>query len=99
MAPGGRQTALQEARLSAALSARREDRRQFRRRHDLELRIRAIARPFVRSPPPEMRHVTETRSLHVLVRHLGHQFRTQRLPRKVLALAPPALAAGHAMAR
>ena len=40
--------------------------------------------------------MAETVSLHVVVRYFNHQLRPQRLPRKVFALAPAALSAGHA---
>ena len=43
-----------------------------------------------------MRHVTESRSLHVFVSDFSHQFGPHGFPRKILALAPSALATGHA---
>src|SRR5439155_15546481 len=49
--------------------------------------------------PSKVRHVTETRSLHVLVSDFHHQFGPQGLPRQILALAPAALATRHAMRR
>ena len=41
--------------------------------------------------------MAETAALHVLIGHLDDEFGTQRLPGEILALAPAALAAGHAM--
>src|SRR6266404_2649956 len=75
-----------------------ENRGQLLRRDDFELGIRAIARLLVRTPPSKMRHVPEASALHVLISDFDHQLRSQRLPRQVLALAPAALATGHAMA-
>ena len=43
-----------------------------------------------------MGHVAEAAALHVLVGNFNHQLGTQRLPGQVFALAPAALAAGHA---
>ena len=45
-----------------------------------------------------MGHVAESTALHVLVGDFDDEFGTQRLPRKIFALAPAALTAGHAMA-
>ena len=41
--------------------------------------------------------MTEAAALHVVVSDFDYQLRPQRLPGQVLALAPAALAAGHAM--
>ena len=70
---------------------------QLLRRNHFELSIRAVARLLVGAPPAKLRHVTEARALHVLVGDFDHQLGPQRLPRQILALAPAALAAGHAM--
>src|SRR4051812_15530726 len=78
-------------------SAAREDRRELLRRDDLELRVRAIARRFVRPPAPKLRRVTKACTLHVIVRDLRDELRAKRLPREVLPLAPSALRARHAL--
>ena len=64
---------------------------------DFELGVGAVVRRFVEAPSTEMRHVAEARTLHVLVGDLGDEFGAQRFPRKVLALAPAALASGHTL--
>ena len=65
--------------------------------NDFELVIRAVAWLLVRAPPAKLRCVTEAAALHVVVSDFDYQFRTQRLPRQVLASAPAALAPGHAL--
>src|SRR5438874_868700 len=68
--------------------------------HDhLELVVGARRRASVGAPALEVGGVAEALALHVLVGHLAHEFRPQRLPRHVLALAPPAEAPGHAASR
>src|SRR4029453_14738666 len=62
----------------------------------LELGIRAVARLLVGAPAAKLRCVTEAAALHVIVGDFDDQFGTQRLPRQIFALAPPALAARHA---
>src|SRR5215831_13780430 len=74
-----------------------ENHRQLFGRNNFELGIRAVARLLVRAPPAKLRCVTEAVALHVVVSDFDDQFRTQRLPRQVLALAPAALAARHAV--
>src|SRR6202042_2032672 len=83
--------------VSRGSAAGGKDRRQLLRRDDFELRIGAVAGLLVRAPPSKMRHVTEAGSLHVLVSDFDHELGSQRLPRQILALAPAALATGHAM--
>src|SRR5947208_16880838 len=78
-------------------SAATENGFEFLRRHYLELRIGAIARLLVGTPPAKLGRVPETIALHMIVGDFDDQFRTQRLPRKVLALAPSALAARNAL--
>jgi hypothetical protein len=56
---------------SARSAALGEDGRQFLRRHDFQLRVRAIARLFVGTPPAELRDVTKAVPLHVIVCNLG----------------------------
>src|SRR4051812_10658925 len=56
-----------------------ENRGQFLRRNDFELRVGAVARFLVRAPPSKMGHVTEAVALHVLVSDFNHQFGSQRL--------------------
>ncbi len=41
---------------------------QLVRRNNFKLLVGAIAWPFVGTPPPELRHMTEARALHMLVR-------------------------------
>ncbi len=77
----------------------RKDRHQLLRRHHLELRIRAITRPLIHSPPPKLSHMPKPAPLHMLIRHLHHQLRTQRLPRQILPLAPTALPTRHPLLR
>src|SRR5574338_144856 len=72
------------------LTSRREDLRQLVRRNHLELRERAVARGLVGSPATKLRRVAEAPTLHVVVSHLHDELGTQRLPREILALAPPA---------
>ncbi len=74
-----------------------ENRHQLLRRNDFELGIGAVARLLVGAPSAKLRHVTEAAALHVLVGDFDHQLGPQRLPRQVLALAPAALAARHAL--
>ena len=66
---------------------------------DLELRVGAVARRLVGAPAAELRGVAEARALHVVVGDLDHELGAQRLPREVLALAPAALRARHALRR
>src|SRR5579863_10472355 len=94
------QARLEEAEVSSPrsrLAASGEYRGQLVRWNDFELGIGAVARLLVVAPSTEMRHVPETSALHVLVCDFDNQFGPQRLPRKILALAPAALAAWHAM--
>jgi hypothetical protein len=41
--------------------------------------------------------MTEPAALHVVVSYFDHEFGAERLPRKIFALAPATLAAGHAL--
>src|SRR5277367_1448605 len=75
----------------------RENRFQLVRRNDFKLRVGAIARLLVGTPLPELRHMTESRSLHMLICNLNYQLGTERLPRQILAVAPTALTSGHSM--
>ena len=68
-----------------------EDRPKLVRRDDLELGEGAVARLLVRAPAAELRRVPEAHSLHVIVGDLDDQLRAERLPGKILALAPAAL--------
>ncbi len=72
---------------------------QLVRRDDFKLRVGAIAWLLVGTPPAELRHVTEASALHMLVRNFDYQLGSERLPRKILALAPTALASRHSMRR
>src|SRR5207344_3380799 len=64
---------------------------------DLELAVAAVLRPLVRAPAQKGRRVAEALALQVIVFHLAHALDAQRLPRQVLARAPAALPAGHAL--
>ena len=86
--------------MSACCEAQRlaaKNRHQLLRWNHFELGIGAVAGFFVGAPPSKLRHVAEAGALHVLICDFHHQFRPQRLPRQVLALAPAALSARHAM--
>ena len=73
---------IEERHLSARASdVSSEDRFQLVRWNDFKLRVRAIARAFVAAPLPELRHVTESRALHMFVRDLDYQFWPERFPR------------------
>ena len=67
------------------------------RGHDFELRIGAVRGLFVRTPSAKSRHVPEAAALHVLVGNFDDKLGAERLPGKILALAPAALASGHPM--
>src|SRR5579871_1252786 len=75
----------------------RKDLSQLLRRHHLQLRIRTILRPLVRPPSPEVSHVPKPPSLHMFIGDLRHKLRSQRLPRQILPLTPPALPTRHAL--
>src|ERR1700685_2811582 len=62
------------------------------RRNHFELGVCTFARRLVGAPSSKMRHVPEACALHVLIGDFDHQLGPQRLPRKVLTLAPTALA-------
>src|ERR1700722_10722263 len=85
------------AAADADLAAVGKDLFQFLRRNHFELRISAIARLLIGAPSAELRHVTESVSLHVLVRNLHYEFGSQRFPRQVFTLTPAALPARHAL--
>ena len=100
---GGR---LQVANRSRELGARRvfapkpiplRRSQQLVRRDDLELSEGAVAPALVGPPAAELRGVAEARALHVIVGDLDHELRAERLPRKILALAPAALGARPAL--
>src|SRR5271156_1705547 len=82
---------------SASLEVSRENRFQLVRRNAFKLRVGAIARLLVGPPLPELRHMAESRSLHMLICNLNYQLGTERLPRQILAVAPTALTSGHSM--
>ena len=65
-------------------------------RNNFELGVRTVAWLLIRAPSSKLRCVTEAAALHVVVSDFDYKLRTQRLPRQVLALAPPALSAGPA---
>src|SRR5262249_14899130 len=68
-----------------------EDRRELERRSDVELVVAAVRRPLVRPPADERRGVAEAVPLQVIVLHLADALDAERLPRKILAGAPPTL--------
>src|SRR5439155_10194359 len=63
---------------------------------DLELVVAAVLGLLVRSPALEYRAVAKPVAFHMIVLHLAHPLDPQRLPGKILAGTPAALAAGHA---
>src|SRR5436190_17376231 len=68
---------------------------QLIRRRNFELVISAIGRLLVRTPPQKVRGVTESRALHVVVRHFADALDAQRLPAEILAAVPAARPARH----
>ena len=58
-----------------------ENRFQLLRRNDFELGIGAVAGLFVRSPSAELRRMTESASLHMVVSDFHHQLGSQCFPR------------------
>src|SRR5688572_24710727 len=76
---------------------RPENRGKFESRSDLELIVAAVLRRLVVAPAHERRGVAEAVALHVVVLHFAHPFDAQRLPREILAGAPPAMPARHAL--
>src|SRR5262245_15507939 len=75
---------------------RAEDALQLISLRDLELVVPAVLGFLVRTPPQEHSAVSEPIALHVVVLHPAHTFDSERLPREILAGAPPALTAWHA---
>src|SRR5262249_32214951 len=73
-----------------------EDLLELVSRRDLELIVAAVAGLLVGAPAQKRRGMAEARSLHVIVFDLAHPLDAQRLPREILARAPPALTSGHA---
>ncbi len=80
-----------------SVRTRAEDLRELVRRRDLELIVAAVVRLPVGPPAQEHRRVPEAIALQVVVLHLAHALDPQRLPRQILAGAPAALPAGHAL--
>src|SRR5207248_7025381 len=66
---------------------------------DLELVVAAFGRRLVGPPAQEDRRMAEAVALEMVVLHLAHALDAQRLPGEVLARAPAALRAGHALGR
>src|SRR5580704_5100828 len=81
----------------SAAHVSRENCFQLVRRNDFKLRIGAVARLLVSTPLPELRHMTESRALHMLVRNLDYQLGSERLPGQIFAVAPTALTSRHPM--
>src|ERR1043166_1026318 len=65
--------------------------------YEFPFSVRAVARFLVRAPPAKLRGVAKAISLHVVVSDFDDQLGAQRLPRQILASAPAALRAGHAL--
>ena len=63
----------------------------------VQLTVAAALGVAVGAPPFEVRGVPEAPALHVVVLHLQHPLGAQRGEAEVLALAPSALGAGHAV--
>src|SRR5262245_54769997 len=74
-----------------------EDLLELERSSHLELVVAAILRASIRTPALEHRSVPEALALHVVVLHFADALDAQRLPRQVLAGAPPALSARHSL--
>src|SRR3954452_20951781 len=74
-----------------------KDRGKLLRWDNLKLRVRAVVRFLILTPPPKLRRVPETIPLHVVIRHFHHKLGPKGLPGQILALAPSALAARHSM--
>src|SRR5688572_17351432 len=72
------------------LATRAEYGIQLLRRDHLELVERAVGWAFVGAPAAKLRRVPEARALHVIVGDFQDELRTERLPGKILALAPAA---------
>src|SRR5688572_11115580 len=68
-------------------------------RRDLELVVAAVPRLLVRPPPQEDGGVAEAVALQMVVLHLADALDAQGFPGEVLAGAPAALRAGHALER
>src|SRR6266851_6912947 len=81
---------------SGVSTGRAEHLRELVRSRDLELIVSAVVRALIRAPALEHRRVPESIALHVVVFDLAHALDAQRLPRQILAGAPPALTAWHA---
>src|SRR5262249_5200976 len=82
---------------SGAPGPRRENLLELIGAGGLELVVAAFRRRLVRAPAQKRGRVAEAVALQVIVFHLAHALDAQRLPRQVLARAPAALAARHAL--
>src|SRR6478735_8822343 len=74
-----------------------EDRGKLKSRSDFELIVAAVRGRLVVTPAKERRSVAEAITLHVVVLHFADPLDTERLPRQILAGAPAAHAARHAL--
>ena len=74
-----------------------EDRGKLESRNDLELIVATVVRWLVVAPAQERGGVAKPVALHVVVLHFADPLDAHRLPRQVLARAPTALAAWHAL--
>src|SRR6185369_14978254 len=63
---------------------------------NFELVVAAILRRLLRSPAQEDRRMPEAIALQMIVFYFADALDAQRLPREILARAPPALRSGHA---
>src|SRR5438045_7985049 len=81
----------------ASASSVAKNRLDLMRRHDLQLRKRAVAWLLVQPPATKLRSVSKTISLHVVVSHFDHQLRSQRFPRQIFTLTPATLRTRNAI--
>jgi hypothetical protein len=83
--------------VGAQLSSVRENLSQFLRGDNFQLSIGAVHRLLIVPPSAELRSVTKTIPLHVVVRNFHNQLWAQWFPREVFSLTPSTLAARHAL--
>src|SRR5215468_1161846 len=84
----GRSLAPGAARLTTV--ARAEDAVQLVGGGDFQLIVAAVLRALVWTPAPELRGMSESSPLHVIVRDLTDALRPERLPAQIFPAVPPA---------
>ena len=94
-----RATASSEPRaaLSAAekiLPTTSKDGGELLRWNNLELVVRAVARFLIGAPSSKLCRMPKAVTLHMVVRNFDNELGAQRLPGKILTLAPATLCAG-----